>query len=116
VRCKQEIEINQIAIVLPFRGRTVGIQPRIESEQMQGYVCVECALGIAMGMIEMPRSQPLSMLAHSIICQIVAASPHFVIEAWQRLRKRMDLPLVEMPELLAVEPEILPPVRRLAAG
>jgi hypothetical protein len=114
VRCKQEIETNQIAIVLPFRGRTVGIQPRIESDQVQGYVCVECAMGIAMGVIEMPRNQPLAMLAHAIICQIVADCPTFVLEAWQRLRKRMDLPRAEIPFL--AQGEVLPPDRALKAA
>lgn len=115
IRCRQEIDTNQIAIVLPFFGRTVGIQPRIETGKLQGYVCVECALGIAMGVIEMPKSQPLAMLAHSIICEIVAASPDFVLEAWQRLRKRMELPRAEFPQLISAE--ILPPENRtLRAG
>ncbi|MBV9179859.1 MAG: hypothetical protein JO356_00990 [Acidobacteria bacterium] len=96
-------------MALRIDGRTVGIQPRRQSDQKQAYLCVECAIAIAMGRIEPPRTQPLTMVAHSIICEMVANDPSIVVAAWKQLRKRLELPAsVAFPEI-----EILPPGDRL---
>ncbi len=113
IRCKDLVEINLAAVA--FRGavRTVGIQPRLESEQRQVYVCVECAIAIAMG-DEPPKSQPLNMMAYELICQMTAENPAIVVAAWQQLRKRLQLPPIS-PNF--AEGEILAPERAaLRAG
>jgi hypothetical protein len=105
IRCKEMVEISQAAITVRANCRSVGIQPRIESELRQVYCCVECSIAIVMG-DEPPKSQPLNMLVYELICQMTAESPAIIVAAWQQLRKRMQLPPVT-PNFAEIE--ILPP-------
>jgi len=105
IRCKESVEINQAAVAIRASCRSVGIQPRVESELRQVYVCVGCSIAIAMG-DEPPKTQPLNMLAYEMICQMTATNPAIIIAAWQQLRKRLELPPVS-PNFNEVE--IFPP-------
>ena len=115
VRCRSTIESNEAAITLPMFGRTVGIQPRYQSESRMAYVCVECAIGIAGGMIEFPRSQPLYAVAHEIVRDVVAQNPGFIVEFWKNLRREVGLPPMVIPSKGDLNgAEILSPAKRLA--
>jgi len=103
------VEISQSAITVRAHCRSVGVQPRLESELRQVYVCVECAIAIVMG-DEPPKSQPLNMLVYELICQMTAESPAIIVAAWQQLRKRLQLPPVT-PNFSEVE--VLPPAHPL---
>lgn len=117
VRCRAVIESNETAITLPMFGRTVGIQPRYQSDTRMAYVCVECAIGIAGGLIEFPRSQPLYAVAHEIVRDVVAQNPQFIIEFWKNLREKVGLPPMVIPSKADLTgAEILPPVAKRLAG
>jgi len=109
IRCRGMVEISQAAITVRANCRSVGVQPRLESELRQVYVCVECAIAIVMG-DEPPKTQPLNMLVYELICQMTAESPAIIVAAWQQLRKRMQLPPA-VPNFSEVE--ILPPTEAM---
>jgi hypothetical protein len=107
IRCREQIEISDAAVIFRISGRSAGIQNRLESGFRQVYICVECAIAIAMG-DEPPKTQPLNMIAYEIICEMTAESPAIVIAAWQQLRKRLELP-PGTPNIV----EVLPPAQPL---
>jgi hypothetical protein len=116
VRCRRDLETNQIGVCFPMYARTVGIQPRFQSESHMAYVCVECAIGIAGGMIEFPKGQPLYAIAHLIVRDVVAQNPAFIIAFWKSLREKMGLPPMMIPAKGDLSGEVLPHPKRLNAA
>lgn len=112
LECMDAIETNEAALSFNVFGRTVGIQHRITSETRTVYICVGCALAVAMGKAPRP-TKPLSQLVYQIICEMTAGNAAVVLAAWQQLRKRMNLPPVEVTFPQITEGEILPPSQTL---
>lgn len=119
LECMEAIETNEAALAFNVFGRTVGIQHRVTSEARNVYVCVECALAVAMGKAPRP-TKPLSQLIYVIICEMTASNATVVIAAWQQLRKRLNLPTVEvnLPQIVEgdVKAEILSPTKALKSA
>lgn len=113
--CLGEIDSNEAGISFPMFGRTVGIQPRFQSESRLAYVCVDCCIGISAGAIEVPRGKPLYMIAYQIVKDVVAQNPAFIVEFWKNLRKKAGLPPMLIPSAGDLPGEILPPTKRLAS-
>jgi hypothetical protein len=112
LECMEAIETNEAALSFNVFGRTVGIQHRVTSETRVVYVCVECALSVAMGKAPRP-TKPLSQLIYAVICEMTAGNAAVVIAAWQQLRKRMNLPPCEVTMPMITEGEIIPPGQAL---
>jgi len=130
MRCRKPVELNQSAIAVCVYVRTVGIEAALRSPQEQAYCCSECAVAMVMGS-EPPSTQPLNLLAYTLIRNMVASDLAVIVKAWGELRKALDLPNIgddpeaaarafhELRKVLALpEGEILPPAgqRALKAG
>lgn len=115
LECMEAIETNEAALSFNVFGRTVGIEHRITSPTRTVYVCVECALAVAMGKAPRP-TKPLSQLIYQIICEMTAGNAAVVIAAWQQLRKRMNLPPVDVTLPTITEGEIVLPKQLKSAS
>lgn len=115
--CRETVETNEAAITITMMIRTAGVPGDNGSpESGQGYICADCGTAFALGKVP-PPSQPLTLLAHSLISRKVAKSPNILIMAWQRLRKALELPPMQIQIAPALpEGEVIPPPRRALAG
>lgn len=116
VLCRETVETNDAAITITMMIRTVGVPGEDSNpESGQGYMCADCSTAFALGRVP-PPSQPLTLLAHQLISRKVARGPNILIMAWQRLRKSLQLPPMQINFAPALSSgEVMPPARSLRA-
>lgn len=102
LKCCDMIDINEAAIVVDFRLRTVGLEEATRSPQASVSICVTCTDLMAKGDEPPQRTQPLNHLVYQLVQEMVMNDPSFTFLSWIALRKLRGLPAPIM-----AEPKIL---------
>lgn len=93
LKCCQIVEPNNVAFVVDFRLRAVGLEESVRSPQASVSICVKCSDQMANGDEPSERNRPLDHLVYELLRDMIANDFTFQLHKWVALRKEMGLPV-----------------------
>ena len=92
LKCCQIVEANNVAFVVDFRLRAVGLEDNARSPQASVSICVKCSDQMANGDEPSERTRPLDHMVYELLRDMIANDLTFQLHKWVALRKEMGLP------------------------
>ena len=98
LKCSQIVEPSQVAFVVDFRLRAVGLEENTRSPQASVSICIPCADQMANGDEPPSRTRPLDHLVYQLLRDMIANDFTYQLHKWIALRKDLGLPLPQLAE------------------